>query len=162
MYAVRVLCFASTRIVVSSACAIASAREGLAQDEDALGFELVEAIHRAILGAHFGPCSGRRVRRSTNASFLRSTVIFSSMLACRASMLRPALTTVRQPFDAVAQEGLKRLVHAIENPEADPLSSDGPPIDLIVRESTAPPNGGSATSIRLPRSWMRFRRCFWL
>ncbi|MER5448406.1 LacI family DNA-binding transcriptional regulator [Streptomyces sp. NPDC002766] len=62
-----------------------------------------------------------------------------------AAYVTPPLTTVRQPFDAVAQEGLKRLVHAIENPEADPLSSDGPPIDLIVRESTAPPNGGSAT-----------------
>ncbi len=58
-----------------------------------------------------------------------------------AAYVTPPLTTVRQPFDAVAQEGLKRLVHALENPQADPLPSDGSPIDLIVRASTAPPNG---------------------
>ncbi|NUR02980.1 MAG: LacI family DNA-binding transcriptional regulator, partial [Streptomyces sp.] len=38
-----------------------------------------------------------------------------------AAYVTPPLTTVRQPFDAVAQEGLKRLVHAIENPKAEPL-----------------------------------------
>ncbi|MES5824140.1 LacI family DNA-binding transcriptional regulator [Streptomyces sp. RG80] len=64
-----------------------------------------------------------------------------------AAYVTPPLTTVRQPFDAVAQEGLKRLVHAIENPDADPLPESGPPVDLILRDSTAPPpqNGGSAT-----------------
>lgn len=66
-----------------------------------------------------------------------------------AAYVTPPLTTVRQPFDAVAQEGLKRLVHAIENPDADPLPPSGPPVDLIVRASTAPPpnlsNGGAAT-----------------
>ncbi|MFK0110553.1 LacI family DNA-binding transcriptional regulator [Streptomyces sp. NPDC091217] len=56
-----------------------------------------------------------------------------------AAYVTPPLTTVRQPFDAVAQEGLKRLVHAIENPTADPLPSSGPPVDLIARASTAPP-----------------------
>jgi DNA-binding LacI/PurR family transcriptional regulator len=56
-----------------------------------------------------------------------------------AAYVTPPLTTVRQPFDAVAQEGLKRLVHAIENPDADPLPSSGPPVDLIIRTSTAPP-----------------------
>jgi DNA-binding LacI/PurR family transcriptional regulator len=55
------------------------------------------------------------------------------------AFVNPPLTTVRQPFDAVAQEGLKRLVHAIENPDADHLPSSDPPIDLIVRASTAPP-----------------------
>ncbi|WP_406444742.1 LacI family DNA-binding transcriptional regulator [Streptomyces sp. NBC_00631] len=62
-----------------------------------------------------------------------------------AAYVTPPLTTVRQPFDAVAQEGLKRLVHAIENPTADPLPPSAPPVDLIVRASTAPPapaNGG--------------------
>ncbi|MER6288937.1 LacI family DNA-binding transcriptional regulator [Streptomyces sviceus] len=56
-----------------------------------------------------------------------------------AAYVTPPLTTVRQPFEAVAQEGLKRLVHAIENPDADPLPTSDPPIDLIIRASTAPP-----------------------
>ncbi|WP_406327044.1 LacI family DNA-binding transcriptional regulator [Streptomyces sp. NBC_00203] len=65
-----------------------------------------------------------------------------------AAFVTPPLTTVRQPFDAVAQEGLKRLVHAIENPQADPLAASDPPVDLIVRASTAPPspsNGRTST-----------------
>jgi DNA-binding LacI/PurR family transcriptional regulator len=63
-----------------------------------------------------------------------------------AAYVTPPLTTVRQPFDAVAQEGLKRLVHAIENPKADPLPPSGPPVDLVVRASSAPPpNGGPTT-----------------
>ncbi|MFE9443438.1 LacI family DNA-binding transcriptional regulator [Streptomyces sp. NPDC006602] len=56
-----------------------------------------------------------------------------------AAYVTPPLTTVRQPFDAVAQEGLKRLVHAIENPQADLLPASDPPVDLVVRVSTAPP-----------------------
>ncbi|MFJ9381160.1 LacI family DNA-binding transcriptional regulator [Streptomyces sp. NPDC101455] len=56
-----------------------------------------------------------------------------------AAFVTPPLTTVRQPFDAVAQEGLKHLVHAIENPQAAPLAASDPPVDLIVRASTAPP-----------------------
>ncbi|MFD9434722.1 LacI family DNA-binding transcriptional regulator [Streptomyces sp. NPDC060002] len=56
-----------------------------------------------------------------------------------AAYVTPPLTTVPQPFDAVAQEGLKRLVHTIENPEADPLPASDPPVDLVVRSSTAPP-----------------------
>ncbi|MGW1028151.1 LacI family DNA-binding transcriptional regulator [Streptomyces sp. NPDC002577] len=56
-----------------------------------------------------------------------------------AAYVTPPLTTVRQPFDAVAREGLKRLVHAIENPRADPLPAGDPPVDLVVRSSTAPP-----------------------
>ncbi|MFJ6894429.1 LacI family DNA-binding transcriptional regulator [Streptomyces hokutonensis] len=58
-----------------------------------------------------------------------------------AAYVTPPLTTVRQPFDTVAQEGLKRLVHAIENPNAAPLPSSPPPVDLIIRTSTAPPPG---------------------
>ena len=67
-----------------------------------------------------------------------------------AAYVTPPLTTVRQPFDAVAQEGLKRLVHAIENPTADPLPPSAPPVDLIVRASTAPWPG--------PRTPARARR----
>ncbi|MCT9083998.1 LacI family DNA-binding transcriptional regulator [Streptomyces fulvoviolaceus] len=56
-----------------------------------------------------------------------------------AAYVTPPLTTVRQPFDTVAQEGLKRLVHAIENPQAEALPASAPPVDLIVRASTQPP-----------------------
>ncbi|MHB9857075.1 LacI family DNA-binding transcriptional regulator [Streptomyces sp. YIM S03343] len=56
-----------------------------------------------------------------------------------AAYVTPPLTTVRQPFDAVAQDGLMRLVHAIENPDADLLPRSDPPVDLVVRASTAPP-----------------------
>ncbi|WP_367325563.1 LacI family DNA-binding transcriptional regulator [Streptomyces sp. HUAS ZL42] len=41
-----------------------------------------------------------------------------------AAYVTPPLTTVRQPFDAVAQEGLKRLVHAIENPDTAPFPGE--------------------------------------
>jgi len=51
----------------------------------------------------------------------------------------PPLTTVRQPFDAVAQEGLRLLVQAIEKPDAEPASAGDPPVELVVRASTAPP-----------------------
>ncbi|MFF4259873.1 LacI family DNA-binding transcriptional regulator [Streptomyces sp. NPDC001663] len=55
-----------------------------------------------------------------------------------AAYITPPLTTVRQPFDAVAQEGLRLLVHAIEKPGVNlPLAHD-PPVDLILRASTAP------------------------
>ncbi|WP_200307023.1 LacI family DNA-binding transcriptional regulator [Streptomyces adelaidensis] len=56
-----------------------------------------------------------------------------------AAYVTPPLTTVRQPFDAVAREGLKHLVHAIENPDSDPLPASDPPVDLVVRDSTARP-----------------------
>jgi DNA-binding LacI/PurR family transcriptional regulator len=56
-----------------------------------------------------------------------------------AAYVTPPLTTVRQPFDAVAQTGLKLLVHAIENPHAEPLPASDPPVELVVRTSTAPP-----------------------
>jgi DNA-binding LacI/PurR family transcriptional regulator len=58
-----------------------------------------------------------------------------------AAYVNPPLTTVRQPFDAVAQEGLKLLIQAIEKPDADPPIAVDPPVELIVRASTAPPTG---------------------
>lgn len=51
----------------------------------------------------------------------------------------PPLTTVRQPFDAVAHEGLRLLVQAIEKPDAEPAPASDPPVELVVRASTAPP-----------------------
>lgn len=62
-----------------------------------------------------------------------------------AGYVTPPLTTVPQPFDAVATEGLRLLVHAIEHPDVDPPSPVDPPVALVVRASTAPPpsrNGG--------------------
>ncbi|MFF7952209.1 LacI family DNA-binding transcriptional regulator [Streptomyces griseorubiginosus] len=53
----------------------------------------------------------------------------------------PPLTTVRQPFDAVAHEGLRLLVRAIEDPDAEPARASEPPVELVVRASTAPPPG---------------------
>jgi DNA-binding LacI/PurR family transcriptional regulator len=51
----------------------------------------------------------------------------------------PPLTTVRQPFGAAAREGINLLLHAIEKPDSDPPPAVDPPIELIVRSSTAPP-----------------------
>jgi DNA-binding LacI/PurR family transcriptional regulator len=74
-----------------------------------------------------------------------------------AAYVTPPLTTVRQPFDAVAQEGLKRLVHAIENPGAQPLPTSGPPVDLVIRTSTAPPPSRT-TPARAPSEGRSTRR----
>lgn len=54
----------------------------------------------------------------------------------------PPLTTVRQPFDAVAREGLRLLVQAIEKPDVEPEPASDPPVELVVRASTAPPPTG--------------------
>ncbi|MEU9225651.1 LacI family DNA-binding transcriptional regulator [Streptomyces massasporeus] len=56
-----------------------------------------------------------------------------------AAYVTPPLTTVRQPFDAVAREGLRLLVRAIEKPDTDLPPPADPPVDLVVRASTAPP-----------------------
>ncbi|MFE7838584.1 LacI family DNA-binding transcriptional regulator [Streptomyces sp. NPDC057474] len=51
----------------------------------------------------------------------------------------PPLTTVRQPFEAASREGIRLLLHAIENPDTEPPPAHDPPVELIVRGSTAPP-----------------------
>jgi DNA-binding LacI/PurR family transcriptional regulator len=53
--------------------------------------------------------------------------------------MTPPLTTVRQPFDAAAREGVRILVHAIEKPDAEPPPAVDPPVEMVVRLSTAPP-----------------------
>jgi DNA-binding LacI/PurR family transcriptional regulator len=58
-----------------------------------------------------------------------------------AAYVNPPLTTVRQPFDAVATEGLGVLVRAIENPGSDEVRAGDPPVELIVRSSTGPAPG---------------------
>ncbi|WP_042406680.1 LacI family DNA-binding transcriptional regulator [Streptacidiphilus carbonis] len=55
------------------------------------------------------------------------------------AFVAPPLTTVRQPFNAAAQEGVRLLVHAIERPDEDLPAASVPPVELIVRSSTAPP-----------------------
>jgi DNA-binding LacI/PurR family transcriptional regulator len=50
----------------------------------------------------------------------------------------PPLTTVRQPFDVMAEQGLKLLVLAIEQPQGELPSAPIPPVELVVRASTAP------------------------
>lgn len=60
-----------------------------------------------------------------------------------AAYVTPPLTTVRQQFDAVAREGLRLLVRAIEEPDADLPPAYDPPADLVVRASTAPPPRGA-------------------
>jgi DNA-binding LacI/PurR family transcriptional regulator len=56
-----------------------------------------------------------------------------------AAYVTPPLTTVRQAFDAVARQGLGRLVHAIERPQEDLPPAEDHPVELILRASTAPP-----------------------
>jgi len=56
-----------------------------------------------------------------------------------AAYVTPPLTTVPQPFDAVARKGLALLVHTIEKPQETPKSTGDQPVGLIVRASTAPP-----------------------
>ncbi|MBR7832930.1 LacI family DNA-binding transcriptional regulator [Actinospica durhamensis] len=65
-----------------------------------------------------------------------------------AAYVTPPLTTVRQPFDAVAGEGLRLLVHTIENPDSDAVRASDPPVELVIRASTAPAPSGPAQAPR--------------
>ena len=56
-----------------------------------------------------------------------------------AGYVTPPLTTVPQPFDAVATRGIELLLHAVEQPDAEPPPVADPPVELVVRASTAPP-----------------------
>ncbi|MEU6911809.1 LacI family DNA-binding transcriptional regulator [Streptomyces olindensis] len=63
-----------------------------------------------------------------------------------AAYVTPPLTTVRQPFDAVAREGLRLLLQAVEKPDAEPAPANDPPVELVVRASTAPPTAAASSS----------------
>ncbi|MEU6351336.1 LacI family DNA-binding transcriptional regulator [Streptomyces sp. NPDC047072] len=67
-----------------------------------------------------------------------------------AAYVLPPLTTVRQPFDAVARDGLRLLVHAIEHPDTDLPAAQDQPVELVVRDSTAPPPPGKAADPARP------------
>jgi DNA-binding LacI/PurR family transcriptional regulator len=90
-----------------------------AGDDMAIG--LIHALTRA----------GRRVPQDVSVVGFDDNPVFA--------YITPALTTVRQPFDAAAREGLRLLVHAIEKPDTDPPPASPPPVDIVVRSSTAPP-----------------------
>ncbi|MFF5979717.1 LacI family DNA-binding transcriptional regulator [Streptomyces olindensis] len=113
----------------SAATGYAAGRE-LAADDDmtavfAANDDMAIGLIRALAEA------GRRVPEDV------SVVGFDDIPV--AAYVTPPLTTMRQPFDAAAQEGLKRLVHSIENPDAPPMPASEPPVDLVIRASTAPP-----------------------
>jgi DNA-binding LacI/PurR family transcriptional regulator len=77
--------------------------------------------------------AGRRVPEDVSVVGFDDNPVFA--------YVTPPLTTVRQPFDAAAKEGLRLLLHAIEKPDADLPPAIAPPVELVVRSSTAPPPG---------------------
>ncbi|GAA2659730.1 LacI family DNA-binding transcriptional regulator [Streptomyces vastus] len=90
-----------------------------AGDEMAIG--LIHAFREA----------GRRVPEDISVVGFDGSPVFA--------YVSPPLTTVRQPFDAAAREGIRLLVHAIEEPETELPAAGEPPVELVVRGSTAPP-----------------------
>jgi DNA-binding LacI/PurR family transcriptional regulator len=90
-----------------------------AGDEMAIG--LIHALREA----------GRRVPEDISVVGFDGNPVFA--------YVTPPLTTVRQPFDAAAREGIRLLVHAIEEPRTELPPVSEPPVELVVRGSTAPP-----------------------
>ncbi|GAB2764190.1 LacI family DNA-binding transcriptional regulator [Streptomyces bullii] len=90
-----------------------------AGDEMAIG--LIHALREA----------GRRVPQDVSVVGFDGNSVFA--------YITPPLTTARQPFQAAAREGIRRLVHTIEKPDTDLPPPIDPPIELILRGSTAPP-----------------------
>ncbi|WP_406430733.1 LacI family DNA-binding transcriptional regulator [Streptomyces sp. NBC_00631] len=90
-----------------------------AGDEMAIG--LIHALREA----------GRRVPEDISVVGFDGNPVFA--------YVSPPLTTARQPFEAAAAEGIRLLVHAIEQPDSEPAPASDPPVELVVRGSTAPP-----------------------
>ncbi|MDX3638506.1 LacI family DNA-binding transcriptional regulator [Streptomyces sp. MB09-02B] len=90
-----------------------------AGDEMAIG--LIHALREA----------GRRVPEDISVVGFDGNPVFA--------YVSPPLTTVRQPFEAAAGEGIRLLVHAIEQPDTAPPPAGDLPVELVVRGSTAPP-----------------------
>ncbi|MCH5677253.1 LacI family DNA-binding transcriptional regulator [Streptomyces gilvus] len=88
-------------------------------DEMAIG--LIHALREA----------GRRVPQDISVVGFDGNPVFA--------YVSPPLTTVRQPFAAAAREGVRLLVHTIEEPGAELPPASEPPVELVVRASTAPP-----------------------
>ncbi len=129
----------------SAASGYRAGRE-LAEDGDvtavfAANDDMAIGLIRALLEA------GRRVPEDVSVVGLDDIPV--------AAYVSPPLTTVRQPFDATAQDGLKRLVHAIENPDADLIPVHDPPVNLVVRASTAPPPNRTTPGRRRTRALLQ-------
>ena len=75
--------------------------------------------------------SGRRVPEDVSVVGFDGNPVFA--------YVSPPLTTVRQPFEAASSEGIRLLLHAIEKPDTDLPPANDPPVELVVRGSTAPP-----------------------
>ncbi|MFF7278076.1 substrate-binding domain-containing protein [Streptomyces griseorubiginosus] len=75
--------------------------------------------------------SGRRVPEDVSVVGFDGNPVFA--------YVSPPLTTVRQPFEAASSEGIRLLLHAIEKPDTEPPPANDPPVELVVRGSTAPP-----------------------
>ncbi|MDQ0605133.1 DNA-binding LacI/PurR family transcriptional regulator [Streptomyces canus] len=75
--------------------------------------------------------SGRRVPEDVSVVGFDGNPVFA--------YVTPPLTTVRQPFEAASSEGIRLLLHAIEKPDTELPPANDPPVELIVRGSTAPP-----------------------
>lgn len=91
-----------------------------AGDEMAIG--LIHALREA----------GRRVPEDISVVGFDGNPVFA--------YVSPPLTTVCQPFEAAAREGVRLLVHAVEHPDAELPHPAEPPVRLVVRGSTAPPS----------------------
>ena len=91
----------------------------VAGDEMAVG--LIHALREA----------GRRVPEDISVVGFDGNPVFA--------YVSPPLTTVRQPFEAAAREGIGLLVLAVEKPDAELPPAGEPPVELVVRGSTAPP-----------------------
>ncbi|MFF4783023.1 LacI family DNA-binding transcriptional regulator [Streptomyces griseorubiginosus] len=115
--------YAAGRALASDASVTAVFAAG---DEMAIG--LVHALREA----------GRRVPEDISVVGFDGQPVFA--------YVSPPLTTVRQPFEAAAREGVRVLVHAVEHPDAEPVSAGEPPVELVVRGSSAPPPPGRRRS----------------
>jgi LacI family transcriptional regulator len=65
-----------------------------------------------------------------------------------ASVMTPALTTVRQPLARLGREAAEIAIDSIEGTRQDPVRLTLP-VELVVRESTAPALAGTTTSRRI-------------
>ncbi|MET7695003.1 LacI family DNA-binding transcriptional regulator [Streptomyces sp. NPDC005483] len=75
--------------------------------------------------------SGRRVPEDVSVVGFDGNPVFA--------YVSPPLTTVRQPFEAASSEGIRLLLHAMEKPDTELPPANDPPVELVVRGSTAPP-----------------------
>ncbi|MBE4741132.1 MULTISPECIES: LacI family DNA-binding transcriptional regulator [Streptomyces] len=75
--------------------------------------------------------SGRRVPEDVSVVGFDGNPVFA--------YVSPPLTSARQPFEAASSEGIRLLLHAMEKPDTALPPANDPPVELIVRGSTAPP-----------------------